>query len=111
MLDNELIKQLAQEKSFLQIIWIVFFAFFLAIVKVFYAEMTKTYQIIRSAMLSVSAGIIVWIICWHFALPYLLTIVCVSVASFAGQMFWDGVTQEFPRIFRTVLESYLKKWK
>jgi hypothetical protein len=26
-------------------------------------------------------------------------------------MFWDGVTTEFPRVFRTVLESYLRKWK
>ena len=59
MLDNELMKQLTQEKSILQIIWIIFFAFFLAIVKVFYAEMTKTYQIVRSAILSISAGIIV----------------------------------------------------
>ena len=111
MLDNETLKQLLQEKSILQIIWIIFFAFFLAIVKVFYLEIRKTYAIIRSAILSVSAWVITGIVCWHLWIPFLLLLVCVSISSFAGQMFWDGITQEFPRVFRTVLESYLKKWK
>jgi predicted small secreted protein len=66
MLDNETIKALMQEKSILQIIWIVLFAFFLAIVKVFYLEMKKTYSIIRSVILSVSAGLIAGLICYHF---------------------------------------------
>ncbi len=111
MLDNETIKTLMQEKSILQIIWIVIFAFFLAIVKVFYLEIKKTYSIIRSVILSVSAGLIAGLICYHFWMPYIPTLIIVSLASFAGKMFWDGVTTEFPRVFRTVLESYLRKWK
>jgi hypothetical protein len=66
MLDNETIKALMQEKSVLQIVWIILFAFFLAIVKVFYLEMKKTYSIIRSVILSVSAGLIAGLICYHF---------------------------------------------
>jgi hypothetical protein len=42
-------------------------------------------------------------------MPYIPTLIIVSLASFAGQMFWDGVTTEFPKVFRTVLESYLRK--
>ena len=109
----ETLKTLMADKSFLQVVWLVVFAFFIAVTRVLYTNTVWALPIIRSVMLSMSSGMFVGLLCYYKELNFLIIVFCTSLASALWEKIWDWIMKlwkEFPQIFKDILTSYLKKW-